>query len=329
MKSTLVDEVPLSMRRAASRANALSTGHGVAWPGWLLVSALAIGRAGAQELEPRQYANLPVGMNFLIAGYTVSDGGVLLDPSITFENAELEIDGPVVGYARGISVGGLSAKVDAGISHVCMSGSADFEGQRLSRDKCGSSDAKVRLAVNFIGAPALTATEFAGYRQNFILGASLQLGVPVGDYTAPDLINIGANRWSAKTEIGFSKALPRHWILEVAASATFYEVNDEFRGNRRREQDPIYALQLHAVRNIRSGIWIAVDSTHYRGGQTTTDGFEDSNLQSNDRLGLTLSVPINRAQSVKVYWSTGVSTRTGTDFDTIGAAWQYRWGGKR
>jgi hypothetical protein len=25
--------------------------------------------------------------------------------------------------------------------------------------------------------------------------------------------------------------------------------------------------------------------------------------------------------------STGVSTRTGSDFDAIGIAWQYRWGG--
>ncbi|MBS1224747.1 MAG: hypothetical protein H6R24_1425, partial [Proteobacteria bacterium] len=31
--------------------------------------------------------------------------------------------------------------------------------------------------------------------------------------------------------------------------------------------------------------------------------------------------------SVKLYASTGVSTRIGTDSDTIGIAWQYRWGG--
>ena len=30
-------------------------------------------------------------------------------------------------------------------------------------------------------------------------------------------------------------------------------------------------------------------------------------------------VPINRRQSIKVYYSTGVVTRTGTDFDTVGA----------
>jgi len=36
---------------------------------------------------------------------------------------------------------------------------------------------------------------------------------------------------------------------------------------------------------------------------------------------------VNRHNSIKLYASTGVSIRTGTDFDTIGIAWQNRWGG--
>jgi len=51
-------------------------------------------------------------------------------------------------------------------------------------------------------------------------------------------------------------------------------------------------------------------------------------LQSNDRFGLTASLPINAKQSVKLAASTGVSTRTGTDFDTVAAVWQYAWGGR-
>jgi hypothetical protein len=291
-------------------------------------ASLAVARAGAQDLEPRQYSNVPVGTNFLIAGYASSDGSVLFDPAILLDNAQLTIDGPVVGYARGLALGELSGKVDAGISHACLSGSADFNGERVSRDKCGLSDMKARLSVNFLGAPALRRSEFAGYRQNFVLGASVQLGIPVGDYQPADLINVGANRWSARTEIGFSKAQPRNWTVDAALSGTFYEANDEFRGGRSREQDPIYALQVHLVRILQSGIWIAIDSTHYRGGQTTTGGIEDPNAQSNSRVGLTLSIPLARAQSLKLYYNSGVSTRSGTDFDTLGAAWQYRWGGR-
>ena len=42
--------------------------------------------------------------------------------------------------------------------------------------------------------------------------------------------------------------------------------------------------------------------------------------------GATLALPVNRHHSIKLYASTGLSIRTGTDYDAVGAAWQYRWG---
>ena len=44
------------------------------------------------------------------------------------------------------------------------------------------------------------------------------------------------------------------------------------------------------------------------------------------RVGLTLSLPIDRHFSVKLNASSGVSARTGSDFDTTGVVGQYRWG---
>jgi hypothetical protein len=50
-------------------------------------------------------------------------------------------------------------------------------------------------------------------------------------------------------------------------------------------------------------------------------------LQTNTRLGLTVALPVDRSNSVKIYASTGTSTRTGAEFNGVGIAWQYRWGG--
>jgi hypothetical protein len=294
---------------------------------WWLVACSLGSAAGAQDLEPRAYTNAPYGLNFLVMGFTDSDGGVLFDPSIALDNASLHIDGPVLGYARSLRMGNLSAKIDGGVSHVCIKGSADYQGQPVSGTRCGWSDARVKWSVNFFGAPALSLEEFASYRQNLVLGASLQLGVPSGDYDSARLINIGTNRWTAKPEFGLSKVLGRRWSVDLALAGTFFQTNDDYYGGRARAQDPVYSFQAHAVRMFPNGVWLAVDGTRYRGGQTRTDGFEDQNLQSNGRLGLTVALPINRRQSLKVYYSTGVATRTGTDFDTLGAAWQYRWGG--
>jgi hypothetical protein len=180
--------------------------------------------------------------------------------------------------------------------------------------------------LNLYGAPALSLEEFASYKQDFIVGASLQVGLPLGQYDSEKLVNIGTHRWSFKPELGISKA----WgplTLEAAAGATFYTTNDDFFGGKRRTQDPLYSLQGHVSYNFRPGLWVALDGTYYTGGRTTTDGVQDSNFQGNTRLGVTFALPVNRHTSIKLYASTGVSTRTGGNFDTIGIAGQYRWGG--
>jgi hypothetical protein len=293
----------------------------------VLLAAWPFGAALAQDLEPRLYTNVPVGMNFLGAGYGYSEGNVLFDPSIALENAEIEIDGPVLGYGRAVRLGPFSGKVDGALARVCLDGSADYQGERVTRDVCGWTDARARMTVNFIGAPPLKRPEFAGYKQDWVFGASLQLGLPVGDYDPSRLVNIGANRVSSKLEVGVSKNLT-HWLLEVSVADTLYEDNTKFYGGRVREQESITSLQGHAVYRFSSGIWLALDATSYHGGQTTTNGVPSNDLQSNDRFGVTASLPINAKQSVKLAASTGVSTRTGTDFDTLVAVWQYAWGGR-
>ncbi len=62
------------------------------------------------------------------------------------------------------------------------------------------------------------------------------------------------------------------------------------------------------------------------GGRTTVDGVKGNDLQRNSRAGVNIALPVNKYNSVKLYGSTGVSTRTGSNFDIVGIAWQYRWG---
>ena len=52
----------------------------------------------------------------------------------------------------------------------------------------------------------------------------------------------------------------------------------------------------------------------------------NNDLQRNWRAGATLALPVARANSIKFYASSGVSARTGNNFDLLGLAWQYRWG---
>src|SRR5690349_13453047 len=183
--------------------------------------------AVAQDLEPRLYTNVPLGINFLGAGYGYSEGNVLFDPTIPLDNAQIEIDGPVLGIGRSVKLGPFSGKVDGAVARVCLDGSADYQGERVTRNVCGWTDARARMTVNFIGAPPLKRQEFASYRQDWVFGASLQLGLPVGDYDPARLVNIGTNRESAKLEVGAAKNIA-HWLLEISLADTHFDDNTSF-----------------------------------------------------------------------------------------------------
>jgi hypothetical protein len=75
------------------------------------------------------------------------------------------------------------------------------------------------------------------------------------------------------------------------------------------------------------GTWIALHGTYYTGGRSTIDGVEADDLQRNSQLGFTFALPLDRRNSLKFYASNGVSTRVGTDVETVSLAWQHRWGG--
>lgn len=290
---------------------------------YLLFLAAAV--AHAQDLEPRLYSNVPKGLNFLVAGYGYSEGNVLFDASVPLEDGNVRFHGPLLAYARSLDLWGMSGKFDAILPYGCASGSAVFEGEIRERDVCGAADPRFRLSVNLYGAPSMTLEEITGYRQDLIVGASLQVAPPLGQYDGGKLLNIGTNRWFFKPEIGIGKALGP-MTLELAAAAFVYTRNSDFFGGKEKEQEPLYSVQGHIIYAFRSGVWIAADGTYYRGGRTTIDGVKGDDLQENSRFGATLALPVNRYHSIKLYGSTGLSARTGNDFDTIGVAWQYRWG---
>jgi len=279
----------------------------------------------AQDLEPRSYSNIPVGLNFFVAGYGYSFGGVLFDPAVPLENANIKIHSSVLAYARSLKIGRMSGKIDMILPFAWLSGSADFNGQPVSRYVSGFGDPRVRFSLNFLGAPALPLSGFKNYKQNWVFGASIQVFVPLSQYDPEKLVNIGTNRFTFKPELGISKKLGP-LFLELTAGAAFYTTNHDFYQGKTLLQDPVGSLQGHVIYSFRRGIWAALDGNYYWGGNTTVDGVKGDNLQKNSRFGFTFALPIGIHHSLKFNLSTGVSTRTGSNFTLIGIFWQYRCG---
>ena len=281
--------------------------------------------AAAQSIEPRAYAPAPVGTNFLILAAARAHGPLETDPALPLSDIDLKARGVVLAYTRALNLLGKSAKFDVVVPFGQLTGDATFLGNPVERKVTGFSDPAARLTILFHGAPAMNTREFLVYRQHLLIGASIQLSLPVGKYDRHELLNLGTHRWAVKPELGISKSWGR-WTLETATGVTFFSANDAFLGDHERTQKPIYSAQAHIIYNVARGAWIAANLSYFTGGQSSIDGSDKGGLQKNWRAGLIAAAPLNQRVSVKVNASKGVSQRTGEKFSLYGVALQYRWG---
>ena len=290
-----------------------------------LLFAASIPSATAQDLEPRSYVAAPIGVNFIAVSASHSRGGVLLDTSLPIEDVRASVNALGVGYGRTFALAGHTALLVAALPMARFEATGRVGNETGRASRSGLGDARVKLSVNLIGGRALTARDFAGAVRPTIVGVSVTVAPPTGQYDRTKLVNIGANRWSFKPEIGVSRRLGR-WTVEGYAGAWLFMANDAFYpGEAHRTQQPIVAVQLHASYTFKPGWWVAGNGTWYSGGMTTVDGVSRGDLQRNSRAGATMSLPLGRRQSLKVSGSAGATTRRGTDFKTLAVTWQLSW----
>jgi len=293
----------------------------------LLAGAILAARAGAasaQQLEPRAYVPVPVGVNVVGAPFVYQTGSVVTDPSLPIQNVDAKVEAIAAFYDRSFSFLGRSATALVTVPYAWAQVTGDVFEQARKVTRSGLTDMQVRFSSNILGSPALSPQEFARTPIQTALGASLTVTAPTGQYDGTKLINLGTNRWGFKPELGLSAPAGR-WTLEAYAGAWFYTPNDDFFGGHRRTQDPLVEFQGHAGYNFRPGLWLALDAVWYSGGQTTTAGVLDDDRLANSRVGATLAIPLGHGHDLKLAGARGASTRFGQNFTTVGLTYQYHW----
>ena len=290
--------------------------------GFVLVTC---GPVSAQELEPKAYSASPVGATFFVSSVARSSGSVVLDPSIPLTDVDATINAAFFGVGTTFDMFGKLALVSAAVPYAWgdVSGRVFEEARTVTR--AGLADTRVRLSVNLRGNDAMHLGEFVKAPRKAIVGTSLTMLVPTGEYDRTKLINLGNNRWAFKPEVGLAVPIGR-WDIDAYAGVWLFTDNDDFfPGGLQRTQDPILAVQAHVSYTFKPRLWLAVDSTWYSGGKAQVAGGEPGAAVNNSRLGATLSIPAGRRQSFKVAYSNGVAVRTGTDFSTVAVGWQWLW----
>jgi hypothetical protein len=285
--------------------------------------------AMAQDLEPRRWSHLPTGVNIVGLGYAYTQADVYFSPFWQIENGDARMNNLGLTAMHTFDMAGKSARISLLLPYVNGRWTGDVDGEFRVVHRRGAGDPRLRLSVNLYGAPALKGAEFAQYRAahptNTVVGASLAMTLPLGEYIEDRLINIGNNRWSVRPQIGVVHTRGP-WSFEFTGSAFLFSDNNSFVDNTVFEQEPMFAMQAHVIYSFERGFWASLSSGYGVGGRVSIDGAKTAFEVDNWIWAASVGLPVGKSQSVKLAWLSGrTQNQVGRDSDNLLLSWSTRW----
>ena len=288
--------------------------------------------ARGQDLTPRAYLVTPLRGGAVTLSYAFNDGSLLFEGAVPIKDASARLSVPVFTLYHSLDFFGRSANVTASLPYGVGTFRGTVLGEPESIYRSGMLDTVLRFSVNLHGGPAMTLQEMRAWRPRTLLGASLKVVAPTGQYDPTKLINLGSNRWTFKPEVGYLRRFG-HFELDAYAGVWFFTPNGDYfsrnafvQGTHRQTQKPVAAFEAHLSYDVRPRLWFSLDANYWHGGRTSVVGLEIRiTLQQCSRVGFTASVPLGRRQSLKLGYADGAYVRFGGDYRIVSAAWQYAW----
>src|SRR5271170_102844 len=252
-----------------------------------LSAAIALGSMhwlSAQDLAPRAYLITPNHSNAVTLTYSFYDGGVDFNGTIPVTGATGKYSVPVFTYYHAFNFFGRSANFNVSLPYAVGNFSGMLLGQNKSLYRSGLLDMSARLSVNLKGGPAMNAKEFSKWKQKMLLGASLRMIAPTGQYDPTKLINWGINRWAFKPELGYSQRFG-NWVVDGYGGVWFYTTNSDYYSPpapKPQTEEPIGSFEGHlsydlsrVARKKTLYPWVSLDGNFWIGGVTSLNGIRN------------------------------------------------------
>jgi hypothetical protein len=300
------------------------------WATVLVASSLAL--LHAQDLSPRAYVITAEHSNAVTLTYSYYSGSIQLNGVLPDASATGTYSVPIFTYYHSFGMFGRSANLNVAIPY----GIGTFQGEAgdVTRQiyRSGLLDTTFRLSVNLKGGPAMDAREFGKWTQKALVGVSLKVIAPTGQYDPNKLVNWSGNRWAVKPEVGYSRRRG-HILWDAYAGVWFYTTNQRYFspiGPQPQSEKPIGSFEGHLSYDLKPRLWFSLDGNFWFGGTTSLSGIENpATRQTSSRIGGTASLPLTKHQSIKFSYANGTYVRFGGNYQSVSAAWQYSWVGRR
>jgi len=289
----------------------------------------------AQDLAPRAYIITPVHSNAVTLTYAFFSGDLLFDSEAPIKGAGARASLSIASFTHSLRVLGRSASFSASLPYALGYFHGTVGGAETTAYRSGMFDSSYRFSMNLKGGPAMDLQDFRKWRQKTLVGVSVKLVAPTGQYDPTKLINYGANRWALKPEIGLSRRMG-HLVLDAYGAVWFFTANHDFfsrnqssPGTNTQQQNPTLAFEEHLSYDVKPRLWASLDGNFWVGGRTSLNGIENPDtLQRNSHLGGTVSLPVSKRQSFKFSYNRGAYVVYGGNYQNVSVAWQYSWLGK-
>lgn len=303
---------------------------------WLALMPLGLGilllpanDSLAQDLEPRRWSHLPVGLNILGAGVAATDGDILFDPVMQIEDGTFRLYSMGSSYVRSFEWLGKSSRLDIKLPYVYGRWEGLVAGEYAAIRRHGFGDPRLRFSMLLYGAPPLSGSEYMQYRARHpvatTIGAAVTVVLPWGEYFPDRLINLGGNRYVIRPSLGL---LHRRgpWEFECTTSLSFYQDNDEYFGNSRMERDPLWFLQGHVTRDLARGQWLTLSGGFSYDGEFYLNGVSLDYSERTSYVSVAWGMALTRQQSIRVaYVKADTQVVLGSSSDNLLLSWSLAW----
>jgi hypothetical protein len=298
--------------------------------GWVLLVCMALALlrtpASAQFSDPRNYQNVPVGVNQIELGYTYVHANASIDSAIVIGGAKLNLNQGTISYTRYFGLFGRTAWVAPGIPLAGLGGSVS--GTNVSGSIAGAGDSSYEFAMLFKGGPALSPAEFANYKPTTTLGMSLVVTAPTGLYSGDKILNLGSDRWSFRPEVGVSNPFgpEQKWVLDAYANCYFYTDNTSYRGVEVLKQEPLPGFEGHLSYTFSERVMASLDTRYSFRGETTVNNLGQDDSQRNFILGSEAIVTLNAKNQLTFIFEKALVHVNGPSATGVTLRYDYLWG---
>jgi hypothetical protein len=149
----------------------------------------ALAAACGQDLAPRAYVITPIHSNAIDLTYSYFNGNILFNGAAPITGATAKVNLSVFTYHHSFDFFGRSANITASLPY----GVGNYHGTVITVEdnvyRSGLLDSFYRFSVNLRGGPAMPVDAYRKWRQKLVIGISLKIVAPTGQYDSTKLIN--------------------------------------------------------------------------------------------------------------------------------------------